>query len=265
MSLNEKGGGFLKQFGTELAGLLICAAAGIVFFSPVGMKLSPSDPGVFRGGLAIALWALLICCGVFFLVRLLRKGGKAALTAASPANVNGAARTEARLRALESRPSTGRIAKQALAQLETAKAKEAQFRTVIRKKFGETSLTTGRYEGVLEQSMEAIGENAGHLAEQLELFDDGGYTELSSSVISGGYKKDGVDDTLQEERLRHYRQRIRELEQMLDPAEEMLLRLDRCASEVAQLSNEATDAENERILEEIQNLIDTTKYYKDAL
>ena len=56
-----------------------------------------------------------------------------------------------------------------------------------------------------------------------------------------------------------------ELEQMLDPSEEMLLRLDRCAAEVSQLSNEATEAENERILEEIQKLIDTTKYYKDAL
>ena len=52
---------------------------------------------------------------------------------------------------------------------------------------------------------------------------------------------------------------------MLDPSEEMLLRLDRCAAEVSQLSNEATEAENERILEEIQKLIDTTKYYKDAL
>ena len=101
------------------------------------------------------------------------------------------------------------IGELAAEELETAKAKEAQFRTVIRKKFGETSLTTGRYEGVLEQSMEAIRENAGHLAEQLELFDDGGYTELSSSVVSGGYRKDGVDDTLQEERLRHYRERIR--------------------------------------------------------
>ena len=213
----------------------------------------------------MALWAVLVCCGVFFLVRLLRKGGNAAKMAASPADAGLAVRTEMRLHALESRPGCGYIAKQALKQLAGAKEKETRFRTVIRKKFGDTSLTTGKYEGVLDQSMEAITAGAAQLAEQLELFDDSGYTALGTSVVSGEYRKDGVDDALQEERLRHYRQRLRELEQMLDPSEEMLLRLDRCAAEVSQLSNEATEAENERILEEIQKLIDTTKYYKDAL
>lgn len=262
---SKKGGGILKYFGKELAGLLICLAAGFILFSPVGFHLSPSDSGIFRGGLAIALWAVLVCCGVFFLVRLLRKGGNAAKMAASPADAGLAVRTEMRLHALESKPGCGYIAKQALKQLAGAKEKETQFRAVIRKKFGDTSLTTGKYEGVLDQSMEAITAGAAQLAEQLELFDDSGYTALGTSVVSGEYRKDGVDDALQEERLRHYRQRLRELEQMLDPSEEMLLRLDRCAAEVSQLSNEATEAENERILEEIQKLIDTTKYYKDAL
>ena len=247
---SKKGGGILKYFGKELAGLLICLAAGFILFSPVGFHLSPSDSGIFRGGLAIALWAVLVCCGVFFLVRLLRKGGNAAKMAASPADAGLAVRTEMRLHALESRPGCGYIAKQALKQLAGAKEKETRFRAVIRKKFGDTSLTTGKYEGVLDQSMEAITAGAAQLAEQLELFDDSGYTALGTSVVSGEYRKDGVDDALQE---------------MLDPSEEMLLRLDRCAAEVSQLSNEATEAENERILEEIQKLIDTTKYYKDAL
>ena len=257
----KKGGGFLKRYITELAGLAGCLLAGFLFFSPAGFGLSPADPGVLRGGLAIALWAVLICAGLFFLIRLFRKGGR---TVKAAAKAGGTAGTEARLRALEARQGSGHIAAQALKQLESARAKEDRFRTVIRKRFGENSLTTGRYEAVLEQSMEAIMANAGRLAEQLELFDDRSYSELGTAVISGDYRKDGVDDSLQEERLRHYRERLRELEGMLDPAEEMILRLDRCAAEVSRLSDDAADAENERILAEIQKLIDTTKYYKNV-
>ena len=49
---------------------------------------------------------------------------------------------------------------------------------------------------------------------------------------------------------------------ILDLNEQMILQLDGCAREVALLEGAENDKENEVILEEIRNLIETTKYYK---
>ena len=257
-----KEGSVLKRSQYEIAGIVLCILLWLVCLSPAGMHLKPSDPGIVRGGLAIALWVVVVICFLTCVVRLLFQGGKAVKTAASSASVRAGSSAEQRLLALKGKPAVGPVAEQALSQLATAKAKADHFRETIRKRFGQGSLTAARYEGVLEQSMTAISENAEKLSEQLELFDGKGYEELSRSIASGSYKKDAINDELQEERFRSERQRLKELKELLDPSEEMLLRLDRCAAEVASLSNADNEAENERILEEIQNLIDTTKFYQ---
>ena len=117
-------------------------------------------------------------------------------------------------------------------------------------------------EALREQGMEVIEKNAERISEQLMLFDDDAYVKLSKSIASGAYKKDGVSDSIQEERLMSERKRLKGMEAIMDSNEEILLLLDKCAGEVAGLSNGEDEARNEQILDEIRKLIETTKYYQ---
>ena len=261
-SRTSKGVESLNQFHFELQGLVGCLIAWVILFSPIGLKLSFSSSSILVGGLSLALSILLLGATVYFLVRLYKKLGKADLLPKKPAGPEIGGNVRNRLSAMKQRPGSGYIAEQALKQLDAAQQKTTNFREVIRSRFGEGSLTSGRYEGVLEQGMEVIEKNAERISEQLMLFDDDAYEKLSKSIASGAYKKDGVSDSIQEERLMSERKRLKGMEAIMDSNEEILLLLDKCAGEVAGLSNGEDEARNEQILEEIRKLIETTKYYQ---
>ncbi|HAE80578.1 MAG TPA: hypothetical protein DCG70_03310, partial [Lachnoclostridium sp.] len=81
-------------------------------------------------------------------------------------------------------------------------------------------------------------------------------------VSSGTYRKDAVDDSLQEDQLVRMQKSLADMNAILDSNEHLLNMMTTCVNEVAALGEKDNTQANEDIIEEIQHLIETTKYYQ---
>ena len=284
--MNTEGGGLKPGSEKYLKGIIGCIIAGVVLYSPIGLHLRFSDPGVIRGGLSLAFCVLLAVLMVWSVSGFIKAQGYGKGTAdGKPAKKNGPADPAEKdwtsaeaLKQLEGIPCspvsktlladaaprlfTGKIARQALEQGKTAVQKAASFREVVGRKFVEGSLTYARYTGTIDQCMEIFGKNLEALSWQVKNFDEKEYDRLTRVISSGSYTKDQIDDRVQEDRLLTLSGHLEDMRHILDLNEQMILQLDGCAREVALLEGAENDKENEIILEEIRNLMETTKYYK---
>lgn len=283
------GNGRRPESEKYLKGIAGCVIAGVVLYSPIGLHLRFSDPGIIRGGLSLAFCVILALLMFWFVRGFLKareqegrsvfgkraeEGTGGGRTASGKKNWNtpGALAKldgipcgmEAKQRLAEAVPRlfTGKIAAQALDQGNTAAQKAASFREVIGRKFVEGSLTHARYAGTIDQCMETFGKNLEELAWMVNGFDEKEYDRLTTVISSGDYKKDQIDDRVQEDRLLTLSGNMEDMRHILNLNEQMILRMDGCIREVTLLQGAENDKENEAILEEIQNLIETTKYYK---
>ena len=170
-------------------------------------------------------------------------------------------RIQNQLRESKNRSVVGKIAGKALDQLELTSKKAESFRQIVGAKFGESSLTYGRYAGVLDQGVETISKNTSFLAARMQAFDEDQYLKLSKAVSSGSYRKDAVDDSLQEDQLVRMNKSLKEMNGILDSNEHLLDMMTTCVNEVAALGEKDNTQANDDIIEEIQHLIETTKYY----
>ena len=248
----------MAERNTYLKRILIFAAAGILLFAPFGLNLRPSDAGVFRGGFALA-------AGIVILAGLIYNGVKLSKIKPVPVltdNKKEELRIQNLLRDSKSRAVVGKTAEKALDQLESTSRKAESFRQIVGGKFGETSLTYGRYAGVLDQGVETIVTNTSLLAARMQAFDEKQYLKLSKDVSSGTYRKDAVDDSLQEDQLVRMQKSLADMNAILDSNEHLLNMMTTCVNEVAALGEKDNTQANEDIIEEIQHLIETTKYYQ---
>ena len=238
--------------------ILIFAAAGVILFAPFGLGLSPSDPGIFRAGFALAAGTVILAGLIWNGVKLSKIKPVKVLTD----NKKEELRIQKLLRDSRSRAVVGKTAEKALEQLETTSRKAESFRQIVGGKFGETSLTYGRYAGVLDQGVETIVTNTSLLTTRMQAFDEKQYLKLSKEISSGSYKKDAVDDALQEEQLVRMQKSLAGMNDILDSNEHLLDMMTTCVNEVAALGEKDNSQANEDIIEEIQHLIETTKYYR---
>ena len=241
-----------------ITGLLCCLAAGVLLLTPIGLNLKPSDPGIIRGGTAIAVNILVFGGLVYFGVMLARVKPAVSLTDNKKEEI----RIQNLLREMRERPVIGAVARKALEQMEDTSRKAGMFREIVGKKFGDTSLTFVRYAGVLDEGVDTIVQNTSFLTARLQAFDEKQYLRLSRSVATGLYKSDAVDDSLQEDQLVRFNRSLQEMNGILDANEHLLDMMGSCVNEVAALGAEDNSRKNEDILEEITHLIETTKYYK---
>ena len=289
MSMNTGGGGLKPGSDKYLKGIIGCIAAGVVLYSPIGLHLRFSDPSIIRGGFSLAFCVILVLLMVYFVNGFIKTQGAGGKPGSGRGSKNGAPKTPAEpeevdwssagaMKQLEGIPCslesktalaaavpklfTGKIAAQALSQGKTAVQKAGSFREVVSRKFVEGSLTYARYAGTIDQCMETFGKNLEALAWQVQNFDEKEYDKLTRIISSGDYQKDQIDDRVQEDRLLTLSGNLKDMRHILDLNEQMILQLDGCAREVALLEGAENDKENEIILEEIRNLIETTKYYK---
>ena len=289
------GNGRRPESEKYLKGIAGCVIAGVVLYSPIGLHLRFSDPGIIRGGLSLAFCVILALLMFWFVRGFLKArekeggslfGNRAAAGKGTAGGAGGGKSApgkenwnspgalakldgipcseEAKERLAEAVPRlfTGKISAQALDQGKTAAQKAVSFREVIGRKFAEGSLTHARYAGTIDQCMETFGKNLEELAWMVNGFDEKEYDRLTSAISSGEYSKDQIDDRVQEDRLLTLSGNMEDMRHILNLNEQMILRMDGCIREVALLKGAENDKENEAILEEIQNLIETTKYYR---
>ena len=93
------------------------------------------------------------------------------------------------------------------------------------------------------------------------MFDEEGYIKIRALIESGEYRKDDIDDTIQEQKNELYQANYRSIIGMVNLNEKILLQLDHLSAEISNMDVDTMEQDNSLILEEINTLIHDTQYY----
>lgn len=159
----------------------------------------------------------------------------------------------------------GKIADTAAGQMSNLNKTAPLLTKSLGEKFEEGSLTYERFAAPIATSIDTVRQNTLVLAKLLEGFDSDDYKKLSKIVESGEYTRDAIDDEVQLERYRIYRNNLNEMERIIGTNERMLLVIDQISSELSKLKTNEIDEKGSKIAEEIEELVRTAKYYQSKL
>lgn len=123
----------------------------------------------------------------------------------------------------------------------------------VRIKFGSTSLTSTKYLGVLDRIEEVLRRNLAVVYNKCAVFKESEYQFL----VTGDYRNDEIDDTVQEQKLELYNQSIEDVRRLLADNEKLLYKLDSLMFRLADLQ----ERDNGAAEEEIEKLVDDLQYY----
>lgn len=240
---------------------VIMAILIILLYSPYQLALSPLDPSFIKA-------ALSVICGAAIGYELIKVNGKALLESRAKKRLElgpGEATVDDIKRALETNKKTAVIgihARTAIAQLETAERKRENLYNVIGEKFQEGSLTYQKFSEGVEAATQAIAQNSAILVKRLDAFDVQDYNRNARNQITGMFNRGTVPESVREERRELYEANLQEMRDILAANERLLTELDKFSIEMAQLETSANATANTRLLEEINELVDETKFYQ---
>lgn len=240
---------------------VILAILVIFLYSPYQLALSPLDPNFLNAALSVIFGA-----GIGYeAVKVNAKAIKAARAEKRLALGPGEATVDDIKLALgeyERTAVVGVYAKQAIAELETADRKRTVLYDIIDNKFQKGSITWQKFAEGIESATQAIAFNSALLEKRIKAFDVEDYKRNAKNSITGMFNRGTVPEDIKQERRALYEANLEEMRQIVAANERMLTQLDRFAIEMGQLEASANAQANDRLLQEINELVDETKYYK---
>jgi hypothetical protein len=156
----------------------------------------------------------------------------------------------------------GTYAKHAIAELESAEVKRAHLYETIGSKFQEGSLTWMKFAEVVDAATNAIVHNSSILARRIQTFDVDDYNRTTRNTITGLFRRSTIPESLREEKREVYEMSLNDMRGIVAANERLLIELDKFKNEMAQLETSANAEVNDRLLEEVNTLVEETKYYR---
>ena len=160
---------------------------------------------------------------------------------------------------------SGSIAEIASRQVTNIEKKGPSLLKMVDEKFEPGTMSHDRFITPIQSGIETVRQNSLTLARMLDGFDDQDFQKLAKLMQTGEYRHDLIDDEIQKERYLIYQNNMSEMERIVSTNERMLLMLDRISVELSKLETNQIDQEGSKILEEIQELAQTAKYYQSKL
>ena len=235
----------------------LMAAVIVALYSPSMLALRPTDPSLLRAGLSVFLGILIAASLVWVNASALREPKVHMLEGDGAIDVDEVREV---LNTCVSDRSVGRFARDGLRELDEANNISGLLLDKIANKFGEGSMTYDRYASVVQGAHNAIISNTATMANRAQAFDGQGYRQLSMKLLNGKYKADGLPDDVQEEKHALYESSLAEMAKTIDANERLLLELDHLSAE---LSDENDDDDGQQRLDEIRQLSDQLKWYRE--
>ena len=233
-----------------LYGLLI-----LLIYSPGLLGLYPNDPSIIKAGISI-IAGVLIFAGIIKTNIIDLRPQKLIST-----NKNmSTSECISMLQHLNSRLFKHQI-QDVTDQLERAEKYIRSFDDILAVKFSKGSMSYDKYASVIDTAIQAVIRNAALLASRIQMFDEEGYYKIRSLIDTGEYRKDDIDDSLQEQKDELYQANYRSIIDMVNLNEKILLQLDHLSSEISSLDSSTLEQDNNVILDEISTLIHDTQYY----
>ena len=240
---------------------VIVAVLAIVLFAPFGLNLTPLSGNIVAGIIGIALAALLAFGVVKVNVSAYLTGRAEQRVALNSGDItiDDLKRT---LSDYTKKQIVGTYAKHGLAELELLERKRELVYTAIEAKFTKDSLTWIKFTDVADLAMAAVVSNTSLLAQRIQNFDVDEYLRMIRQGVTSLFSRNTIPSDLRQEKRRIYEDNIDDMRGIVAANEKLLLELDRFEAEMNLLSATSNEQENNRMLEEITQLIDETKYYR---
>jgi len=233
----------------------------IFLYSPYQLALSPLDPNFIKAAASVIFAAVMG-------YELVKVNGQALLETRAKKRLElgpGEATVDDIKRGLAQYKKTaviGIYARNCIAQLETAERKREALYETIDRKFTEGSITWQKFAEGIEAVTQAIARNSALLVQRLGVFDVEDYNRNARNTITGMFNRGTVPENVRQERRALYEANLEEMRGILTANERLLTELDRFNAEMAQLETSANATANTRLLEEVNELVNETQFYR---
>lgn len=230
----------------------VIAGVAVAAYSPGLIALSLFDASIFRAGMSIITGVALtagfgISTAQYFLpekthIKLLTT--KIDVTALSE-----------KLRAHEEDAYMGKLAAQALTQVDRLNKSIERAEFEIARKFDKSTITYQNFYSSVTAASNCAFENLNSFSNRLQLYSDEEYINLQH------YKEDDIPDDIQEQQIEIIEKNLKLGKDALAANEQLILGLDKLAMELADSNVKSSEEENSELLNNIKELTNTVKYY----
>lgn len=245
----------MRKYARLLASYAGIAITAMVLYTPWLVGLTPSDPSILRAGLSV------ICA-------ILLAGSFGASTYAylhepeyhllESGEVTEADDVLPQLRAMAELPTVGGFASEAAGQVESMEHRRERLRRVISEKFGEGSLSEGKFMAVVDAAHRTLLRNCALLSNRVLSFDIDSYRKQRRALP--GSK--AASDPLGQERMEVFDGALADMREVIEANERLLLEMGRLEMEISDLESDDNREDNNRMLDEVKDLLEQTKYYR---
>ena len=244
----------MKKYARLLASYAGIAITAMVLYTPWLVGLSPADPSILRAGLSVICGILLT--GAFgastygYLhepeYRLLEAG-----------EIDDPEDVLPQLRDYAGLPAVGSYAEEACNQIEAMERRRDRLYRVIEAKFGTESLSHDRFAAVVEAAERTLLRNCALLANRVQSFDVDGYRKQRRRLVT-----QTSSTTLSKEREVIYGEALDDMREVIEANERLLLEMGKLEMELSDLESDDNREDNNRMLDEVKELLEQTKYYR---
>ena len=251
----------MKNWRRVIAFDVVMALLVILLYFPAGLGLSPFDPNFLNAALSVIGAVLIGYETIKVNVRaiLTARAAKMLSEGTEDMSVDDLKRV---LGEYEKSLVVGTYAKHAIAELESAEVKRAHLYETIGSKFQEGSLTWMKFAEVVDAATNAIVHNSSILARRIQTFDVDDYNRTTRNSITGLFRRSTIPESLREEKREVYEMSLNDMRGIVAANERLLIELDKFKNEMSQLETSANAEVNNRLLEEVNTLVEETKYYR---
>ncbi len=243
---------FVKLIITDIC----LAAAAVIMYSPGLLDLRPSDSSILRAGCSI-MGVLVLAYG-FIKTNIISALETHNSLAIGMENVDDCIRV---LREVDTDIFKTSV-EEAVRQLGRAKNIENSFHVVVDEKFPPGSMSNDKFNSTASMSITAIVKNCRAMVARIQMFDERDYMRIRKLIKTGEYLRDDIPDSIQEEKYAIYEKNHSAIKDMVNNNEKILIRLDALVMEISTLDSRDISVENNDIINEIEDLIEQTKYYQ---
>lgn len=236
----------MKRYARLIAIYVAIALAVVLLYAPWGLALRPWDYDLLRAGFSII--AGIGLAGVFGTsTYLLLKDPDVRLL--EPSAVLDDDEVVPVLEEYAQTPYVGAIALETLEQVRSAERKRGRLRKVISSQFSEGSMSWDKFCSLVDMAERTIIRNAALVANGVQSFDREGYKAALRAKQAKA------------EQLALYDRSLADMRGIIEANERVLLEMGKLELELSSLEADDTREAASETIEELQSLIEETRYY----
>lgn len=245
----------VKRYARLLATYILIAVAVVLIYAPWGLALRPWDYSLLRAGFSII--AGIGLAGVFGVstyyalkdpdVKLLE-----------PASVMDDDEVVPVLEQYVEAPFVGGIAGDAIEQIKSSSRKKERLHKVIGLQFAEGSISWERFASLVDAAERTVLRNSALVANNVQSFDRVGYEKAKARAKNADKTSHA---SVREEQLALYETSLENMRDIITANERVLLEMGKLELELSKLEAEDTADSSGQTVEDLQALIEETRYY----